>query len=208
MPLQNRVTPTGDIIAAPHRGLFTGNRGIIHDPEVVFLDEPTIGVDPVGARELRALMANLIATGKTVLLTTHYMFEADELCDRIAVIAKGEIVGEGTPTELKAEIGRPTVEAVPCDPGERERTAAVLARFGEPGDAGTKGAAVLLAGGGTELAEVVRTLDAEGIAIETLQLHAPSLDDVFLAKTGRSLEGAEEVTEEADDARAETAEAA
>ena len=78
---------------------------------------------------------------------------------------------------------------VPCDPGERERTAAVLARFGEPGDAGTKGAAVLLAGGDAELAEVVRALDAEGIAIETLQLHAPSLDDVFLAKTGRSLEG-------------------
>ena len=97
---------------------------------------------------------------------------------------------------------------VPCDPGERERTAAVLARFGEPGDAGTKGAAVLLAGGDAELAEVVRALDAEGIAIETLQLHAPSLDDVFLAKTGRSLEGAEEVTEGADDARAEATEAA
>ncbi len=79
-------------------------RGILHDPEVVFLDEPTIGVDPVGARELRALMANLIATGKTVLLTTHYMFEADELCDRIAVIAKGEIVGQGTPADLKAGV--------------------------------------------------------------------------------------------------------
>ena len=79
-------------------------RGILHDPEVVFLDEPTIGVDPVGARELRTTIAGLVAAGKTVLLTTHYMFEADALCDRIAVIAKGRIVGEGTPTALKARV--------------------------------------------------------------------------------------------------------
>jgi ABC-2 type transport system ATP-binding protein len=71
-------------------------RGLIHDPPVVFLDEPTIGVDPVGARELRATMANLTAVGKTVLLTTHYMFEADALCDRIAVVTEGRIVAEGT----------------------------------------------------------------------------------------------------------------
>ncbi|MGZ4388711.1 MAG: ABC transporter ATP-binding protein, partial [Gaiellaceae bacterium] len=68
-------------------------RGIIHDPPVVFLDEPTIGVDPVGARELRATISGLVQAGKTVLLTTHYMFEADTLCDRIAVIAHGRIVG-------------------------------------------------------------------------------------------------------------------
>jgi ABC-2 type transport system ATP-binding protein len=79
-------------------------RGILHDPEVVFLDEPTIGVDPVGARDLRQTIADLVAAGKTVLLTTHYMFEADALCDRIAVIAKGQIVGEGTPDELKGRV--------------------------------------------------------------------------------------------------------
>jgi len=79
-------------------------RGILHDPEVVFLDEPTLGVDPVGARELRQMIADLVTAGKTVLLTTHYMFEADTLCDRIAVIAKGEIVGAGTPTELKSRV--------------------------------------------------------------------------------------------------------
>src|SRR6185437_6395688 len=79
-------------------------RGILHDPEVVFLDEPTIGVDPVGARALRSTIAGLVEGGKTVLLTTHYMFEADALCDRIAVIAKGEIVGEGTPEALKAGV--------------------------------------------------------------------------------------------------------
>jgi ABC-2 type transport system ATP-binding protein len=80
-------------------------RGILHDPEVVFLDEPTIGVDPVGARDLRQMIADLVAAGKTVLLTTHYMFEADALCDRIAVIAQGRIVGEGTPAQLKERVG-------------------------------------------------------------------------------------------------------
>src|SRR5947209_2920028 len=76
-------------------------RVLLHDPPVLLLDEPTIGVDPVGARELRATIASLTEAGKTVLLTTHYMFEADALCDRIAVIAKGEIVATGSPAELK-----------------------------------------------------------------------------------------------------------
>jgi ABC-2 type transport system ATP-binding protein len=84
-------------------------RGLLHDPAVVFLDEPTIGVDPVGARELRATIAQLVESGKTVLLTTHYMFEADALCDRIAVIAKGEIVAEGTPRELKGRVAEGSV---------------------------------------------------------------------------------------------------
>src|SRR6185436_14655972 len=76
-------------------------RGLLHAPDVLFLDEPSIGVDPVAARELRRTVADLAATGTTVLLTTHYMAEADELCDRIAVIADGRIVAEGTPAELK-----------------------------------------------------------------------------------------------------------
>ena len=87
-------------------------RGLLHDPPVMFLDEPTIGLDPVGARELRALIADLVQAGKTVLLTTHYMFEADALCDRIAVIAKGRIVAEGTPEVLKAGVVDATVVEV------------------------------------------------------------------------------------------------
>ncbi|HMB17864.1 MAG TPA: ABC transporter ATP-binding protein [Gaiellaceae bacterium] len=79
-------------------------RGLLHDPPVVFLDEPTIGLDPVGARELRATIASLTSAGKTILLTTHYMFEADALCDRIAVINRGEIVAHGTPAELKRDV--------------------------------------------------------------------------------------------------------
>src|SRR5918911_2788939 len=84
-------------------------RGLIHDPPVVVLDEPTIGLDPVGARELRATIASLVEAGKTVLLTTHYMYEADALCDRIAVISRGEIVAEGTPGDLKGVVADRTV---------------------------------------------------------------------------------------------------
>jgi ABC-2 type transport system ATP-binding protein len=84
-------------------------RGLLHDPPVVFLDEPTIGVDPVAARELRATVAGLTRSGKTVLLTTHYMFEADALCDRIGVIAKGRLLAEGTTAELKARVADRTV---------------------------------------------------------------------------------------------------
>jgi ABC-2 type transport system ATP-binding protein len=80
-------------------------RGLLHRPEVLFLDEPSIGIDPVGARELRSTVASLVEAGTTVLLTTHYMFEADELCDRIAVISDGRIVAEGTPDELKSRVG-------------------------------------------------------------------------------------------------------
>jgi ABC-2 type transport system ATP-binding protein len=84
-------------------------RGLLHDPPVVVLDEPTTGVDPVGARALRRAIAGLKDSGRAVLLTTHYMFEADELCDRIAVISRGKIVAEGTPHKLKAGIAARTV---------------------------------------------------------------------------------------------------
>ena len=87
-------------------------RGLLHDPEVLFLDEPTIGLDPVGARELRATIASLTDAGKTILLTTHYMFEADALCDRIAVISEGEIVAEGTPGQLKSRVESGSVTEV------------------------------------------------------------------------------------------------
>src|ERR671938_519010 len=87
-------------------------RGLLHDPEVLFLDEPTIGLDPVGARELRSTIASLTAAGKTILMTTHYMFEADSLCDRIAVISRGEIVAEGTPEHLKSHVESGSVTEV------------------------------------------------------------------------------------------------
>src|SRR5829696_4706883 len=115
--------------------------------------------------------------------------EADVLADRVGIIDHGRIVAEGTPEELKGEIGRPSVEAIPQDPAELEHMKDVLSRFGESVAGSPKGASVRLAGGDAQLAEVVRALDSENIEIQELQLHAPTLDDVFLAKTGRSLEG-------------------
>jgi len=127
-----------------------------------------------------------------VFLTTQYLEEADVLADRVGIIDRGRIVAEGTPAELKESIGRPSVEVIPEDPGERERLAAVLHRFGEQAAASSNGVAVRLPQGVSDVAEIVRTLDAEGLRIADLRLHTPSLDDVFLAKTGRSLEGAGE----------------
>jgi ABC-2 type transport system ATP-binding protein len=179
---------------------------LVHGPRVLFLDEPTTGLDPQSRAALWDEVARLAGEdGVTVFHTTQYLEEADQLADRIGIIDGGEIVAEGTPAALKAEIGRPTVEAKPRDPADSDRMAATLARFGEPAGASPRGVAVRLDGGESELAEVVRALDADGIAIERLQLHAPSLDDVFLTKTGRSLEGAEEAEEEAADAAAEAA---
>jgi ABC-2 type transport system ATP-binding protein len=166
---------------------------LAHRPRILFLDEPTTGLDIQSRTALWEEVARLATEdGVTVFLTTQYLEEADALADRVGIIDHGKIVAEGTPAALKAEIGRPTVEAVPRDPSEHERMVAVLERFGERAGASPKGVAVRLEGGESELAEVVRALDSEGIAIEHLQLHAPSLDDVFLTKTGRSLEGAEE----------------
>ena len=84
-------------------------RALLHDPELIFLDEPTVGIDPVGARELRSTVKNLISLGKTILLTTHYMAEAEELCDRIAIVNKGRIIAQGTPASLKKRIGKESV---------------------------------------------------------------------------------------------------
>ena len=177
---------------------------LAHRPRILFLDEPTTGLDIQSRTALWEEVARLAAEdGVTVFLTTQYLEEADALANRVGIIDHGHLVAEGTPAELKAEIGRPTVEAVPRTDGDRGRMSAVLGRFGRQAGSSPDGVAVRLDGGESQLAEVVRALDAEGIAIERLQLHAPSLDDVFLAKTGRSLEGAGD--EEPAAAEAETA---
>lgn len=177
---------------------------LVHRPRILFLDEPTTGLDIQSRAALWDEVSGLAADdGVTVFLTTQYLEEADALADRVGIIDHGRIVAEGTPAELKAEIGRPTVEAVPRERFDLERVEAVLGRFGEAAGGAPKAVAVRLEGGESQLADVVRALDSEGIAIEQLQLHAPSLDDVFLAKTGRSLEGAGDAGEEADAAEAE-----
>ena len=164
---------------------------LVHRPRILFLDEPTTGLDPQSRNavwdEVRRLAAE---RGVTFFLTTQYLEEADLLADRVGIIDHGRIVAEGDPDLLKAEIGRPSVEAIPADPEDKSRVEAVLSRFGVPVASSPKSVAVRLAGGDSQLAEVVRALDADELKVEHLQLHAPTLDDVFLAKTGHSLEGA------------------
>ncbi|CAA9519039.1 MAG: Efflux ABC transporter, ATP-binding protein [uncultured Solirubrobacteraceae bacterium] len=164
---------------------------LVHRPRVLFLDEPTTGLDPQSRSALWEEVGRLAGDeGVTVFLTTQYLEEADVLADRVGIIDRGRIVAEGTPNALKAAIGQSSVEAVPADPRDRERLADVLSRFGEPASASPKGVAVRLGGGTEELVDVVRALDAAELSVAGLQVHEPSLDDVFLAKTGRSLEGA------------------
>jgi len=164
---------------------------LVHHPRLLFLDEPTTGLDPQSRNALWAEVGRLAKEeGVTVFLTTQYLEEADVLADRVGIIDHGHIVAEGTPTDLKAEIGRPTVEVVPADPEQRDRLAAALRRFGEIVQLSRESVSVRCEHDEYDLAEIVRALDAEDIHASNLQLHAPSLDDVFLEKTGRTLEGA------------------
>ncbi len=163
---------------------------LVHRPRLLFLDEPTTGLDPQSRAALWDEVRRLADDGVTVFLTTQYLEEADVLADRVGIIDRGKIVAEGTPAALKAEIGRSSVEVVPQDPGDRERLKEVLHRFGEEGAGSPNSVAAQLPEGVSDLAEIVRTLDAENLPIADLRLHTPTLDDVFLAKTGRSLEGA------------------
>jgi ABC-2 type transport system ATP-binding protein len=169
---------------------------LVHGPRILFLDEPTTGLDPQSRTALWEEVARLARDeGMTVFLTTQYLEEADVLADRVGIIDAGKIVAEGTPTALKAEIGEPSVEAIPADPADAARLGEVLNQFAGPGECAESSrdaVAVRLAAGNTGLAAVIRAIDAERIELAHLQLHAPTLDDVFLAKTGRSLEGSGE----------------
>ena len=167
---------------------------LVHSPRILFLDEPTTGLDPQSRTDIWnevALMRR--EAGVTVFLTTQYLEEADVLADRVGIIDSGKIVAEGTPAELKAEIGRPSVHAIPRSEDDRPKIAEFLAQFGEP-LASTRDVAVRLREG-LGLTDIVRAVDANGVDIADIELHAPTLDDVFLAKTGRTLEGAAEEAE-------------
>jgi ABC-2 type transport system ATP-binding protein len=171
---------------------------LVHHPRILFLDEPTTGLDIQSRTALWQEVGRLAKDdGVTVFLTTQYLEEADVLADRVGIIDHGRLVAEGTPDQLKAEIARSTVEAVPADAEQCGAVAAVLERFGTPTTGfGPDSVAVQLAASDGDIAQIVRALDAEGVRIAHLQIHEPTLDDVFLAKTGRHLEGAAEEEEQ------------
>jgi len=165
---------------------------LIHDPSILFLDEPTTGLDPQSRSALWTEVNRLAREeGVTVFLTTQYLEEADVLADRVGIIDHGRIVAEGTPAQLKSEIGKATVEVVPEEHGDLPRLRGLLARFGSETAARPGAFAVQLNGNG-QLPDVIRALDTEALRAAEINLHQPTLDDVFLAKTGRTLEGAEE----------------
>jgi ABC-2 type transport system ATP-binding protein len=173
---------------------------LVHRPRILFLDEPTTGLDVQSRTALWVEVGRLAKEeGVTVFLTTQYLEEADVLADRVGIIDHGRIVAEGTPEQLKAEIACSTVEAVPADPEQRGAVVSVLEQFGEQTTGyGPGSIAVQLTSSNGNLADIVRALDAEGVLLSQLQIHEPTLDDVFLAKTGRHLEGAGEEPEESE----------
>jgi ABC-2 type transport system ATP-binding protein len=181
---------------------------LVHSPRILFLDEPTTGLDPQSRSSLWEEVERLADDeGMTVFLTTQYLEEADRLADRVGIIDNGKIVAEGTPTALKSEIGEPSIEAVPLDPADHGRLRDLLCKLGEPSDGSNGNGAVVvrLAADTGGLTTVVRELDRAGIGLADLQLHTPTLDDVFLEKTGRKLEGAGDDQPSADGAAAKAA---
>jgi len=165
---------------------------LIHAPEVLFLDEPTTGLDPTSRATLWDEVRRLRDEGTTVFLTTQYLEEADQLADRVGIIDHGRIVAEGTPEALKAEVGLPHLDITlaGADP-DAEDAARAVAPYGEL-SATTPGAHVSLrvADGAAAIAPVVRALDERGHAVQGIELVRPTLDDVFADKTGHRLEGA------------------
>jgi ABC-2 type transport system ATP-binding protein len=164
---------------------------LIHSPPVLFLDEPTTGLDPVSRLTLWEEVRRLKAEGTTVFLTTQYLEEADVLADRVGIISAGLLVAEGTPEALKAQVGSPHLD-IALEPGSDPAAArAVLGRFGALRPAAEGTVSVDVQGGAADIAPVVRALDDAGIMVGSIDLVRPTLDDVFVEKTGRRLEGAD-----------------
>jgi ABC-2 type transport system ATP-binding protein len=201
--LLNRV---GLTLAADRRiGTYSGGMrrrldlaaALVHTPEVLFLDEPTTGLDPVSRKAIWEEVRKLNQEGTTVFLTTQYLEEADQLADRVGIISGGKLVAEGTPGTLKAEVGQPHLELSLVDqPGNESRAEAILARFGRPLPARDGTLMVEIKRGSAEIGPIVVALNQEGLQVESLDLVQPSLDDVFVNKTGQHLEGASDDTDE------------
>jgi ABC-2 type transport system ATP-binding protein len=169
---------------------------LVHEPRVLFLDEPTTGLDPVSRKTIWDEVRALNDAGTTVFLTTQYLEEADQLADRVGIIDNGRIVARGTPDSLKAEIGNPHLALQLADGSiaAAEEACREIGALLPPTDARTL--LVEVANGAADIPRVVLALDEAGIAVESLELVQPTLDDVFVAKTGHHLREDDEVEEE------------
>ena len=168
--------------------------GIVHGPAVLFLDEPSTGLDPQNRANLWDHIRALRDRGTTVFLTTHYLEEADVLCDRLMIIDHGQILAEGTPRDLKRQVAGDTVLLSLRDDGELAAARALPALRAQPyvRELNADGAEIRLyvEDGGVALPQLLRLLDQEGIGLKSMILSEPTLDDVFLRQTGRSLRDA------------------
>mgnify|MGYP006372295923 FL=1 len=168
---------------------------LVAKPEILFLDEPTTGLDPRSRIELWEVIENLVADGTTVLLTTQYLEEADQLAEDIVVIDRGKVIAKGTSETLKDSVGGDRVEIIVKDAGTLPAAAQALAALSENEptiDEVDRRVTVPVSGGSTVLVDVVRGLDSAGVVLEDLSLRRPTLDDVFLSLTGRTAEDEEE----------------
>jgi ABC-2 type transport system ATP-binding protein len=166
---------------------------LVHSPQVLFLDEPTTGLDPASRLTVWEEVRRINSGGTTVFLTTQYMEEADELCDRLAIIDEGSIVADGTPAALKSQLGHDVV-SVELNGSDANTTQAAIGQLPGLQQVVPEPDALCLyvEDGPSSIAEVVRRLDREGVQVGAISVARPSLDDVFLRATGRRLEGAEE----------------
>src|SRR5438874_11060106 len=161
---------------------------LVADPDVIFLDEPTSGLDPRSRLALWTIIEQLRAEGKTILLTTQYLEEADRLADRIAVVDHGVIIAEGTASELKTKVGGDVVEVALADHATLDRAVAALARWGATADAARLRVSLPAIEGSRTLADTIRALDAATVETTDVTLRRPTLDEVFLARSGKKAE--------------------
>ena len=158
---------------------------LIATPPVMFLDEPTTGLDPRSRLAMWDIIKNLLADGTTILLTTQHLEEADQLADRIVVIDGGKVIAEGTPTALKSKVGNDRLELTFLDDESFERAITALGQDVIDSDAKDFSATVVIQDTNSDVKRALDMLAEAGIAVQSLAVHKPTLDDVFLSLTGK-----------------------